>query len=263
MRRRPPAEAPVADTAAAAPPASPAAPPSDAQIHDSLIAAVLDQRLLPGTKLVEDKLGQAYGVSRTRVRQVLIRLAQEQVVTLSPNRGASIAQPTVEEAHEVFEVRRLIEPTLLRQTIARGQEAGWRQLARLIADEEAARQRGDRQRAVRLSGEFHLKIAALAGHRTLERMLTELVSRTSLILMTYGGATPERPPPRSRPTMRWVEACNCRDHRAILAAMKLGDVEQAQQAMIRHLEELQASLCFNLPVPRETDLVRLLRPDAA
>ena len=44
---------------------------------------------------VEDKLGQVYGVSRTRIRQVLIRLAQAQVVTLSPNCGTSVAQPSV------------------------------------------------------------------------------------------------------------------------------------------------------------------------
>lgn len=236
---------------------------SDEQIHDSLTAAVLDQRLLPGTKLVEDKLGQAYGVSRTRIRQVLIRLAQEQVVTLSPNRGATIAQPSVEEAHEVFDVRRLIEPPLLARAIERLDEAGARRLAALIQDEETARQDGDRQRALRLSGEFHLCIAELAGHRTLERLLRELVSRTSLILMSYGGATPDRPPPARRAPMRWVEACNCRDHRSLLRAMRAGDVAQARATMDRHLNELMASLCFNLPEPRETDLVRLLRPGGA
>ena len=68
---------------------------SDEDIHQRMIEAIVDQRLLPGTKLVEDKLGQAFGVSRTRIRQVLIRLAQEQVVTILPNKGASVAQPSV------------------------------------------------------------------------------------------------------------------------------------------------------------------------
>ncbi len=234
----------------AAPSASPPAL-SDADIHDHLVAAVLDQRLLPGTKLVEDKLGQVYGVSRTRIRQVLIRLAQAQVVTLSPNRGASVAQPSVQEAREVFEVRRLIEPTLLQRAIQRASDADLQALATQIAQEEQARADGQRGLALRLSGEFHLQLATLAGHATLARLLGELVSRTSLILMAYGSAAPLRPPAPARPEQpaRWVEACNCHEHRGLLAALRLRDAAAAQTLMLQHLDALEATLCFNLPEP--------------
>ena len=193
------------------------AAPSDAEIHDHLVAAVLDHRLLPGTKLVEDKLGQVYGVSRTRIRQVLIRLAQAQVVTLSPNRGASIAQPGVDEAREVFEVRRLIEPTLIARAVERASPADLTALAAQIEEEVQARLHGQQAAALRLSGEFHLHLAKLAGHSTLARLLQELVSRTSLVLMTYGSPAPAGNQPA--PPMRWVDACNCHDHRGLLAAM--------------------------------------------
>ena len=227
---------------------------SDAEIHDHLVAAVLDQRLLPGTKLVEDKLGQVYGVSRTRIRQVLIRLAQAQVVTLSPNRGASVAQPSVQEAREVFEVRRLIEPTLLQRAIQRASDADLQALATQIAQEEQARADGQRGLALRLSGEFHLQLATLAGHATLARLLGELVSRTSLILMAYGSAAPLRqaaPPGNGRPERpaRWVDACNCHEHRGLLAALRLRDTAAAQALMLQHLDALEATLCFNLPEP--------------
>lgn len=87
--------------AAAAAPATPAentSQLSDNDMYERMVSAILDHRLPPGTKLVEDKLAAAFGVSRTRVRPVLVRLANEQVVTLTPNRGASIAQPTPQEA---------------------------------------------------------------------------------------------------------------------------------------------------------------------
>nr|WP_245153484.1 hypothetical protein [Allopusillimonas ginsengisoli] len=48
-----------------------------------------------------------------KIRQVLARLAHEQIVTLVPNRGAYVARPTVEDAREMFETRRLIEPPLV------------------------------------------------------------------------------------------------------------------------------------------------------
>ena len=244
------AGAPVETDAPAVP-----VPLSDAQIHDHLVAAVMDHRLLPGTKLIEDKLGQVYGVSRTRIRQVLIRLAQAQVVTLSPNRGASIAQPSVEEAREVFEVRRLIEPTLIARASARATPAALDALAGLITQEEQARRSGDGAGALRLSGEFHLQLAQLAGQATLLQMLQALVSRTSLVLMTYGGPTAA---PGSR-----VDACDCRDHRGLLGAMRQGKPAEAQRLMLQHLEALEAALCFCLPEPAETDLLALLRDPAA
>ena len=82
-------------------------------IYERMVETILDHRLPPGTKLVEDRLATAFGVSRTRIRPVLVRLANEQIVTLTPNRGATVAQPTEAEAREVFEVRRMIEPGLL------------------------------------------------------------------------------------------------------------------------------------------------------
>jgi len=179
---------------------------SDNEIYERMVSAILDHKLPPGTKLVEDKLATAFGVSRTRIRPVLVRLANEQVVTLTPNRGASVAQPTVEEAREVFEVRRMIEPTLVERFIAIAQPADIAKLADCIAAEEEAREAGDMRRAIRQAGDFHLHIAQAAGHQTLGRILRELVSRTSLILMTYSAnhgkereeATACDPPARSR-----------------------------------------------------------------
>lgn len=242
--------------ALAATPPGPAAL-SDAQIHDHLVAAVMDHRLLPGTKLIEAKLGQVYGVSRTRIRQVLIRLAQAQVVTLQPNRGASIAQPSVTEAREVFEVfdvRRLIEPTLIARASQRATPAGLDALAGLIEQEEQARRSADGAAALRLSGEFHLQLAQLAGQATLLRLLQALVSRTSLVLMTYGATATTAATPARR-----VDACNCRDHRGLLGAMRQGKAAEAQRLMRRHLGALEAALCFELPQPADGDLVALLR----
>jgi DNA-binding GntR family transcriptional regulator len=232
---------------------------SDADIHDDLVRALLDQRLLPGTRLGEEQLGQVYGVSRTRIRQVLIRLAQSQLVTLSPNKGASVAEPTVQAAREVFEVRRLVEPTLMARAIERASAADFKALAAEINAEEAARRDGDTALALRLSGEFHLHIARLADHATLERLLHELVSRTALVLMRYGSQRPPLPTPTRAPA-RWVEACNCREHRGLLTALRQRDLASAQQRMQDHLLGLEAALCFNPPAPAEADLAQLLRP---
>ena len=241
-----------ARAAVSAPPSAPDAGGqlSDNDMYDRLVSAILDHRLPPGTKLVEDKLASAFGVSRTRVRPVLVRLANEQVVTLTPHRGASIAQPTPQEALEVFEARRLLEPRLVQLFIAHATDADIAALRACIEDEEAARASGDMRRAIRLSGDFHLQIAQAAGHRTLGRILRELVSRTSLILMTYS--------PSHAQTREEATACGCREHRALIDAIRLRDANEAARRMLDHLVRIESQLEFTPAAADTLDLTRLL-----
>lgn len=222
---------------------------SDQAIYDRMVSAILDHQLPPGTKLVEDRLAAAFGVSRTRIRPVLVRLANEKVVTLTPNRGASIAEPSEQEAREVFEVRRMIEPLLVERFIARASEADLQTLKTCIRDEEAARAAGDMRRAIRLSGDFHLQIAERAGHQTLGGILRELVSRTSLILMTYSA-------PHSQ-AREDATACGCQEHRALLAAIQLRDPKEAARLMREHLERLESQLSFVAEAERTPDLMQI------
>lgn len=217
-------------------------PPEDA-MYARLVAAILEHRLAPGAKLVEDRLARAFGVSRTRVRPVLVRLANEQLVTLTPNRGAAIARPGPQQALEVFEARRLIEPRLVELCIAHAAPADIAALRACIAQEQAARAKGERCGAIRLSGEFHLRIAQAAGQQTLARMLRELVSRSSLILMAWG------PGPAAHSAADAAAACDCREHGALIDAIVQRDARSAARLMRKHLEHIAAQLDFNPPQP--------------
>jgi DNA-binding GntR family transcriptional regulator len=223
---------------------------TDADIHARLIGALQDQRLAPGTRLREDELGRAFGVSRTRIRQVLIRLASEQLVTLVPNAGARVAEPTPQEAREVFDARRLIEPTLLAGFIDRATQPNLRALRAWIAEEEQARNAGRRHDAIRMAGGFHLHIAEHAGNATLARMLRELVSRTSLVLARYGPAEIRDPAHGA--------GCNCHEHRTILAAVKLRDKAAAGRAMQQHLTRLESQLAFSATIRGDQGLAEIL-----
>ena len=215
------------------------------EIYERMVETILNHRLPPGTKLIEDRLATAFGVSRTRIRPVLVRLANEQIVTLTMNRGATVAQPTEAEAREVFEVRRLIEPTLVACFIANASDEDITLLSQCIAQEEAARAAGDLRRAIRMSGDFHLHIALAAQHQTLGRILRELISRTSLILMTYGAAAPQ------------ADACGCQEHRALLSAIRLRDAQAAGRLMQDHLVRLESQLQFTQREPDVPDLLAL------
>jgi DNA-binding GntR family transcriptional regulator len=222
-------------------------------IYERMVETILDHRLPPGTKLVEERLATAFGVSRTRIRPVLVRLANEQIVTLTPNRGATVAQPTEAEAREVFEVRRMIEPTLIACFIAQASAEDIAVLSQCIAQEEEARGAGDMRRAIRLSGDFHLHIANAAQHQTLGRILRELVSRTSLILMTYRADVQ----PQSE-----ASRCGCQEHRALLDAIRLRDAREAARLMQAHLLQLESQLQFSQGDADAPDLLSLFGADA-
>ena len=205
-----------------------AKPLSVAAIHEKLLNAIVEHRLPPGTQLVEDKLAGVFKVSRTKIRQALAQLAHDLVVELLPNRGAFVAKPSVEFAREVFEARRLIEPALIQRLMARARPVDLHKLREHVALELAAHAAGKRRAVIRLSGEFHLLIAEMAGNSLLAKHLREIESLTSLIIILYEGQT--------------LPSCPSHEHSELVDAIERGDAAQAAGLMLTHLQHVEASL---------------------
>lgn len=200
----------------------------DAAVYAELYDAILEQRLAPGTKLPEDGLGEIFGVSRTVVRKALFRLAHEELIRFRPNRGAIVASPTVEEAAQVFEARRIVEGAIVRKVFGALTPESLRGLKDIVSEERAAHERGDRAGWIRLSGDFHLRLADIAGNHVLADYLKALVSRTSLIISLY-----ERP---------GNSACSFDEHASFLIALEANDLKRALTLMERHLEACESKL---------------------
>jgi DNA-binding GntR family transcriptional regulator len=212
----------------AAPAAAGAREHSVDDIAEKISAAILEHRLAPGTKLGEDRLATIFNASRAKIREVLARLAHEQIVELIPQRGAFVAKPTIEQAQDVFEARRLIEPGVLRRLIATLDDVKQQRLRRHLDQEGDARRRNDTRSIVRLSGEFHVLLAELAGNSALARAMRELSTLTCLIISLYDAPT--------------ATSCRADEHEQIVAAVKRGDLKKAEALMLDHLDHIQKSL---------------------
>lgn len=212
------------------------------EIAEKISLAILEHRLAPGTKLGEDKLATIFGTSRPRIREVLARLAHEGVVELIPQRGAFVAKPTTEQAHDVFEARRLVEPGVLRRLIADLDEDKLQRLQDHLRRETEARQQQDARAIVRLSGEFHVLLAELAGNTALTKVMRELSTLTCLIISLYNAPT--------------ATSCRADEHEQIVAAIRRGDAAKAEQLMLQHLDHIQHSLKLD-QVAEEADLERI------
>lgn len=200
---------------------------SDTVVAD-LERAILEHRLPPGTKLGEDELGEAYGISRTIVRAALLALSHRHLVELKRNRGAFVAQPSVREAREIFEARALLEPRTAHSAALRMTDEDLALLNANIRDEHAALDAGENDRALFLSGQFHVEIARISDQTTIETFISELISRSSLIIALYW--------------RRRAALCETQAHHALLDAFEKRDGDAAEQLMKSHLLDLVASL---------------------
>jgi DNA-binding GntR family transcriptional regulator len=202
-------------------------------IYDAIYAAVIDHRLAPGSRLREEELAQAFGVSRTLVRQALHKLAQDGVILLRPNRGAQVPEPTRRDGEHVFDARRVVECEVARRLAGKLSADQLAELRQIVAAETHATRAPNKQEAIRLSGQFHLRLAQMSGNPIFVRLLEELLPTTSLLMALY--KAPDEP------------MCVAHSHQQLLQVIGKGG-PGAVSEMRRHLNEIEKSLA---PAPSE------------
>ena len=150
-----------------------------------IVDAVMAGQLRPGTRLGEQQLAQLFGVSRTVVREALIRLETRGIVQVSTRRGWFVIEPSIEEAREAFRCppRHRARASCTASTgRAEGARASCKQH---LAQEQDAIRSGDVAARSYLLGDFHVCMADALGSRLLADILRDLTARTMLISMLY------------------------------------------------------------------------------
>ena len=204
-------------------------------IVEALTRAIVEHRLLPGAKLAEQKLADHFGVSRTLVRQALFQLSQNRLIRMEPARGAFVAAPSVEEAQQVFAVRRMLESEMTREFVKSVTPAKIRSLKEHVQQEREAVAKEDVSGRTELLGDFHVRMAELMGNQVLAQLLGELISRCALITLMY----------QSRSEAQH----STEEHAEIVAALAAKDADKAVQLMQEHLDHVEASLIYDRKVP--------------
>ncbi|WP_298834838.1 GntR family transcriptional regulator [uncultured Piscinibacter sp.] len=220
--------------------------PSVEHIAQDIATAIIEKRLPPGTWLREEALGRVYAVSRTKIRGALLMLAKDKLVETVPDKGSFVSKPSVQEAREVFSVRRLLESEVVRLFCARATAADYERLEQHVRIERSTL-RGPSPGSVRerLLGDFHVVLAEACGHRVLAELVAEQVARSSLIAMLYQSSNDPH--------------CSSDEHADFLALCRRGDVEAAVRSMVGHLSRVESSLRLDQDAPdRQLDLVKAL-----
>ena len=201
---------------------------SNQEIYERIYSAISERRLLPGTKLNEERLAEAFQSGRARIREVLARLSQEMLVELHANRGAFVASPSPRDLRDVFEMRRALERAIVAQLTTQFGGQPVVVLRNHIDDEDRARAAGDRATLARLTGDFHVRMALITENKMFGDNLRRLATLTSLAISQYDSLA--------------TSACPPDEHAKLVEAIESGDVRRAERLMLEHLDHVERGI---------------------
>ncbi|MFM2479042.1 GntR family transcriptional regulator [Celerinatantimonas sp. MCCC 1A17872] len=216
------------------------------QMYQQMLKAIVEHQLPPGLRLPEDKLAATFAISRTGVRKVLQRLALEKFVTIEPNKGAHVSEPSVEEARQVIDSRIMLEPLLIGAVIDNWDESAKSRLQQLIDIEHLARHADDLAEQIDLTAQFHIELASISGNQVMADFVQQLAYRSSLVVAVYGS--------------RHSVGCDCGDHQELLELLDERQVESSIQWMKVHLQAIKQSLNFSESHDSDVDFSSIFTP---
>jgi DNA-binding GntR family transcriptional regulator len=216
-------------------------------VYEQLRNKILHVVLLPGQKLDEATLVRDLGVSRTPVREALIRLASEGLVYLLPNRGAQVAPLDLIDTAQYFEAFDLAQRAAARWAALRCRKGDLVQIRKEAAAYEAAVRRSDVLSIVRTNHDLHVAIVTVARNRHLEMMLRRLLEHG----MRLGWMWLQHLPPKhfDHDMHRSV-----REHRNLVNAIADGDANRAEKIAHEHTNSFRTALSLYLSQSLATGL---------
>lgn len=189
------------------------------KLEEEILGGVYER----GTALTEMSVSERLGVSRTPVRAALHRLAEEGLVEISPNRGATVIGVTVDDLVDTYKIRVRLEGLSAAMAADRMSEDGKAELTESVELAEYYMSKGDTERLKELDSAFHNIIYAASGNRMLNKILSELhrnIRAYRKLSLTVPGRLEK----------------SIGEHREILGAILGGDPERADVLMRVHIE---------------------------
>jgi len=195
------------------------------RIYSDLRAELVSLQRRPGEPISEIEIAQSYGVSRTPVREAILKLADEGLVDIFPQSGIFVSRIPVAALPESIVIRKSLEETTAKLAAERASASQVLSLRAIIERQREADAADDRVAFHQADEAFHATIADVAGYPGIWKFIQQVkihVDRYRLLTLPVTG--------------RMTEVIA--EHEPILSAIEAHDPERARQAMDKHLERL-------------------------
>jgi len=192
------------------------------RIYRRLRGAIQRGEFDPGTRLVEQRLAEELGVSRTPVREALYRLEREGLVTKVPHKGIVVREQDPEELKEVLELRGLLEGHAAALAAKKGDEELFDELEEILKRSEEALEKNDIDELVKLNTQFHETLYRRCGNHKLLELIKDLRDqffrfRTSIL------------------RIKGMPRVSIEDHYKMLELMRKGESQAVEKLVREHI----------------------------
>lgn len=145
--------------------------------YDQIKRAILRCDLEPGSQVTEEQLAERFGLSRSVVRPALKRLYQQQLIRTDTRNRYVVRPITLKDAHELFELRLMIEPVAARQAAGRIDPEQLERLNQLCSAQYVPGDRDSAERFLQANAEFHITVARASGNDLIAEIVSSLLER--------------------------------------------------------------------------------------
>ena len=197
--------------------------------YDILKELILTGRLEAGKLHNEKKLAELLGVSRTPVREALLELSREGMVTFVPSKGVEVQKITAKQIQEVFEIRKIIEGHIIQVITDQLTSSELNKIGKILSKQERMASKGDTVKFIEADKEFHIYLSSRTGNKRLEAILQNL--RDQMHLM---GIRAIKNPSRIQQVIK--------EHQSIFSFLKQRNRKKAFEELLGHLQNTEKVL---------------------
>jgi DNA-binding GntR family transcriptional regulator len=199
-------------------------------VYQEMRHQIITKQIKPGQRLPEVNIAVRMGVSRTPVREALRRLASEGLVLVIPNSGARVSSPSLREIEDAYVVREDLECLAVRLAASRITDRSLRHMEESIYEEERAFGERNLELYLEVNESFHRIIAEASCNRVLSEYVENVLARTNVYIVFYD------------PFYDIENNPSVGEHRGIVEALRIHDVDRAVELMRSHVRLSRNSL---------------------
>jgi len=199
------------------------------EVFDQVYDRILTQDFKPGERLGLASLERELGVSRTPILAALHRLADIGLVQIRPRRGIYVANPSLQEVRDKFEIRKALELYAVRESATKATDEDMQRLSLVVRQMREALRDGSYREFVSLDDRFHNSIVASSKNESLPKVYRGLNVHTIVLRIRY--STPENSTEITQ-----------QQHEAILHALVMRDGPEAERRLSDHIERAKDGL---------------------
>lgn len=205
-------------------------------IYKEIRNLILTRKVFPNYQLVESKIAEQFGVSRTPVRSALQKLAYEGFVNIIPNKGTFVSQPSVTELNNIFELRKLLEPKAARLAHKNADKNFLSLLSNYLEEETESYNNRNLEDFFKANRNIHLLIAKTSKNDYLIKYIEELITKSDIYLVFYDDFY----------TKPIDDLLSIKEHLQIFDSFCNSDEEECENIMLNHIKSIFENLNLNI-----------------